>query len=320
VSDRLPQAIGIDVGGTKIAAARISPHGEILAREVVPSPADDTDAIIDSMVAAARELRTDEVVVVGISAAGMVETGTGVVRFAPNLAWREADLRERVGGPLRLPAVVENDNNAAAWGEYRFGAGRGRRHVLFVGIGTGIGGGIIVDGALVRGAHGFAAEIGHIVVQPDGERCGCGNRGCWETVASGTAISRASRRAVTRHPHSRIAELAQGDPGRGTGSLVTRAAREGDPAACGILVEVGHRLGEGIAGLVNVLDPEVVIVGGGAAEAGDLLLDPARAAFRRTVEGPDHRPAVPIVVAELGTDAGVIGAATLALEASDQRS
>jgi glucokinase len=316
VSDRLPQAIGIDVGGTKIAAARISSHGEILAREVVPSPADETDAIVGTMVAAARALHTPEVVVVGISAAGMVESGTGIMRFAPNLAWRDLDLRMRLGEPLGLPTVVENDNNAAAWGEHRFGAGRGRRHVLFVGVGTGIGGGIIMDGALVRGAHGFAAEIGHIVVQPDGERCGCGNRGCWETVASGTTISREGRLAVTRHPRSLIAELAQGDPERATGSLVTRAAREADPVACGILAEVGHRLGEGIAGLVNVLDPEVVIVGGGAADAGDLLLDPARAAFHRTVEAPDHRPEVPIVPAQLGTDAGVIGAAALALEAS----
>jgi glucokinase len=221
-----------------------------------------------------------------------------------------------VGTPIGLPTVVENDNNAAAWGEHRFGAGRGRRHLLFVGVGTGIGGGIIIDGALLRGAHGFAAEIGHFVVQPDGERCGCGNRGCWETVASGTAISREAREAVTRHAHSRIAELAGGDPRRATGATVTQAANDGDPAARGILAEVGHRLGEGIGGLVNILDPELVIVGGGAAQAGDLLLEPARMAFRATVEAPDHRPTVPIVQAELGPDAGVIGAATLALDAT----
>jgi glucokinase len=185
-----------------------------------------------------------------------------------------------------------------------------------VGVGTGIGGGIILDGALLRGAHGFAAEIGHFVVQPDGERCGCGNLGCWETVASGSAITRAARKAVTRHAHSRIAELAGGDPDRASGATVTQAASEGDPAARGILAEVGHRLGEGIGGLVNILDPEIVIIGGGAAEAGDLLLEPARMAFRMTVEAPDHRPAVPIVAAELGTDAGVIGAATLALDAT----
>ncbi|HEY7666647.1 MAG TPA: ROK family protein [Actinomycetota bacterium] len=314
MSDRSPEAVGIDVGGTKIAAARVSSVGEILARAVVPSPADDTDAIVEAMVAAAVAVGAQGVTAVGISAAGMVEIGTGIMRFAPNLAWRDADLRARVGTPLGLPTVVENDNNAAAWGEFRFGVGRGHRHVLFVGVGTGIGGGIVADGALLRGAHGFAAEIGHFVVQPDGERCGCGNRGCWETVASGSAITREARKAVARHPHSRIAELAEGDPDRATGSMVTRAAREGDPAATGILAEVGHRLGEGIGGLVNILDPEIVIVGGGAAAAGDLLLAPARVAFRMSVEAPDHRPDVPIVAAGLGADAGVIGAAVLALD------
>ncbi len=314
MSDRSPEAIGIDVGGTKIAAARVSSTGAILARAVVPSPADDTDAIVEAMVGAAGAVRAAGVTAVGISAAGMVEIGTGIMRFAPNLVWRDVDLRARVGGPLGLRTVVENDNNSAAWGEYRFGAGRGRRHVLFVGVGTGIGGGIIVDGALVRGAHGFAAEIGHFVVQPDGELCGCGSHGCWETVASGSAITREARKAVARHAHSAIAELAGGDPDRAIGSMVTQAARGGDPTATGILADVGHRLGEGIGGLVNILDPEVVIVGGGAAEAGELLLAPARTAFRMTVEAADHRPDVPIVAAELGTDAGVIGAAVLALD------
>jgi glucokinase len=316
VSGGSPETIGIDVGGTKIAAARVGADGRIVERAVVPSPADDPDAIVDAMVAAAQAVRGTGVTAAGISAAGMVEAGTGIMRFAPNLAWRDLDLRVRVGTPIGLPTVVENDNNAAAWGEHRFGAGRGRRHVLFVGVGTGIGGGIIIDGILLRGAHGFAAEIGHFVVQPDGERCGCGNRGCWETVASGSAITREARNAVARHAHSRIAELAGGDPDRATGAMVTQAAGEGDPAARGILAEVGHRLGEGIGGLVNILDPELVIVGGGAAEAGDLLLEPARMAFRMTVEAPDHRPEVPIVPAELGTDAGVIGAATLALDAT----
>jgi glucokinase len=316
VSGGSPETIGIDVGGTKIAAARVGANGRIVERAVVPSPADDPDAIVDAMVAAAQAVRGTGVTAAGISAAGMVEAGTGIMRFAPNLAWRDLDLRVRVGTPIGLPTVVENDNNAAAWGEHRFGAGRGRRHVLFVGVGTGIGGGIIIDGILLRGAHGFAAEIGHFVVQPDGERCGCGNRGCWETVASGSAITREARNAVARHAHSRIAELAGGDPDRATGAMVTQAAGEGDPAARGILAEVGHRLGEGIGGLVNILDPELVIVGGGAAEAGDLLLEPARMAFRMTVEAPDHRPEVPIVPAELGTDAGVIGAATLALDAT----
>jgi glucokinase len=194
------------------------------------------------------------------------------------------------------------------------GAGRGHRYVLLVGVGTGIGGGLVADGKLYRGAHGFATEIGHIVVEPGGPLCGCGNHGCWEQVASGTAITREGRSAVTRHGHSLLAELAGHDPARLTGRMVTEAARRGDPAARGILSEVGHRLGEGIAGLVNVLDPEVVIVGGGASDAGDLLLEPARMAYRMTVEAYEHRPDVPIVEAELRNDAGAIGAALIALE------
>jgi glucokinase len=181
-------------------------------------------------------------------------------------------------------------------------------------VGTGIGGGIVADGRLFRGAHGFASEIGHIIVEPGGPRCGCGNRGCWEQVAAGRAIGRLGREAARDHPDSLLARSADGDPERVTGAHVTDAARRGDEAALGVLGEVGRRLGEGIAGLVNVLDPQIVVVGGGAILAGDLLLDPAREAFRRSVEGDDHRPAVPIAAAELGPDAGAVGAATLALE------
>jgi glucokinase len=308
------QAIGLDVGGTKILAARVGADGSILAAERVPSPATDPNRILEAMVEVARAVRTDEVEAIGIGAAGLVESATGVITFAPNLAWRDVGLVEDVGGALGLPAIADNDATAAAWGEYRFGAGRGSRHLLLVTVGTGIGGGIVFDGRIYRGAHGFAAEIGHIIVEPGGPLCGCGNHGCWEQVASGHAIERAGREAAERYPHSGIARLAEGVPARVTGSLVTRAALDGDDTARAILAKVGRRLGEGIAGLVNVLDPQVVVVGGGAIAAGDLLLEPARRSFAATVEGPDARPAVPIVPAELGNDAGVVGAAVLALE------
>jgi glucokinase len=265
------------------------------------------------MMSSVVAVMSPEVAAIGIAAAGLVDD-TGVLRFAPNLAWRDVPLADHLREATGAPVWAENDNNAAAWGEYRFGAGRDHGSLLFVGVGTGIGGGIVIDGDLVRGAHGFAAEIGHIVVERDGPACGCGNRGCWEQLASGSAIERKGRSAVARHPYSSLVERSGGDPGAVTGEMVTEAARDGDTPCRGILVEVGHRLGEGIAGLVNVLDPEIVIVGGGAADAGELLLAPARAAFRRTVEGPSHRPPVPIVAAELGSDAGAIGAATLALE------
>lgn len=308
------QALGIDVGGTKIACFRVARDGTILARDTVSTPADDADATIAAMIDVAKGLLTADVVAVGVGAAGMVDTTTGVLRFAPNLAWRELPIAQRIGDALGLPCQVDNDANVAAWGEWRFGAGRGYRHMLLVTVGTGIGGGIVAGRRLFRGAHGFAAEIGHIIVEPDGPLCGCGNRGCWEQVASGTAIGRLGRQAAVEHPDSLVATLAAGAPEGLTGELVTEAAQRGDEIATGILATVGARLGEGIAGLVNVLDPQVVVVGGGAIEAGDLLLDPARRGFASAVEAPEHRPRVPIVPAELGNDAGAVGAAALALE------
>jgi glucokinase len=309
------QAIGVDIGGTRTAAVRIAADGAILERSSVPTPADDMQATLAAMIAAAEELRGTEVTAVGIAAAGLVEAGTGILRSAPNLAWQDAPLVQEMSSMTGMFAIAENDNTAAVWGEFRAGAARGMADVLFVGVGTGIGGGLIIDGKLVRGAHGFAGEIGHVIVEPDGEPCGCGNTGCWETVASGSAIMREGRRAVMRHLHSALVEMSGSDPDRVTGQMITAAARGGDTTARGIFAEIGHRLGQGIAGLVNVLDPELVIVGGGASSAGDLLLEPARAAFRMSVEGHEDRPSVPIVAAALGNDAGGVGAALLALEA-----
>ncbi|MDQ3210124.1 MAG: ROK family protein [Actinomycetota bacterium] len=313
----LGPAIGIDVGGTKTAALLVGRDGTVLARDVRETPTGDQQATLETMVEAARAVATPEVVGVGIAAAGMVDLD-GLMRYAPNLALRDAPLVSHVGGALGLFAVADNDANAAAWGEYRHGAGRGSRHLLMVSVGTGIGGGIVLDGHLYRGANGFAGEIGHVVVAPDGPLCGCGNHGCWEQVASGTAITRAGRRAAARHPHSSLGELAGGDPSGVTGDMVTEAARHGDTVSRGILVEVGYRLGVGIAGFVNVLDPDLVVVAGGVSEAGDLLLAPARDAFRRSVEGRGHRPEVPIVQAALGGDSGAIGAAALAFEQVDE--
>ena len=309
-------AIGIDVGGTKTAALLVDRKGGVLAREVRPTPADDERATLDAMVEAARALDVPSAAGVGIAAAGMVDR-KGTMRYAPNLSWRDVALASHVSEQLGLPCVAENDANAAAWGEYRHGAGRGSSHLLMISVGTGIGGGIVLDGRLHRGANGFAGEIGHVVVEPSGPLCGCGNRGCWEQVASGTAITRTGRRAAVRHPYSSLRELAGGDPRAVTGDIVARAALEGDTVSQGILVEVGFRLGVGIAGLVNVLDPDLVVVGGGASEAGDLFLAPARDAYRRSVEGAGHRPDVPIVQAALGSDAGAIGAAALVFDHLD---
>jgi len=308
------QAVGVDVGGTKVAGLLVSENGEVLGGEERSTPADDVDATMETIHDVVASLRgSGEPVGIGVGAAGMVDFAAGAMRWAPNLAWSEVPIRDLVQDRTGLPCIVDNDANVAAWAEFRFGAARGARHVLTVTVGTGIGGGIIADGRLFRGAHGFAAEIGHFIVEPDGPPCGCGNRGCWEQVASGQALERLGREVAEADPAGAIARLAGGEV---TGRHVSRAAREGDAAAARIMAEVGRRLGEGIAGLVNVLDPELVVVGGGVAEEGDLILSPARRAFLEAVEAPEHRPEVPLVAASLGNDAGAIGAAALALELS----
>lgn len=308
------EAIGLDVGGTKINAFRVARDGSILDRSSTPTPADDEDATLATMLELASSLRTPDVLAIGVGAAGMVDASEGVLRFAPNLAWRDLPIAAAMREALGLPCQVDNDASMAAYGEYRFGAGRGYRHMLLVTVGTGIGGGIISDGRLFRGSNGFAAEIGHVIVEPGGPLCGCGNRGCWEQVAAGRAIDRMGRAEAREQEHSILRRLAGGDPEKVTGTLVTQAAQQGDDTAKAILAEVGRRLGEGIAGLVNILDTQIVVVGGGAIVAGDLLLEPARMAFLEAVEAPDHRPRVPIVAAQLANDAGAVGAAALALE------
>jgi len=309
-------AIGVDAGGTKVEGLLVDVERDdpILDRRRVDTPAMDAEAAAGTIVALARDLMAgrSDVVALGVGAAGMVSV-EGVMRFAPNLAWRELPLRDRVEQGVGLPTIVDNDANVAAWGEFRFGAGRGATDMLLVTVGMGIGGGIVSGGTLYRGSHGFAAEIGHIIVEPGGPRCGCGNLGCWEQVASGRAVDRLGRRAVAEHPASPLARLVSTHPEGLVGPAVTAAARAGDPVAIDVLAEVGRRLGEGIAGLVNVLDPDAVVVGGGVVEAGDLFLEPARRAFADAVEGASHRPEVPILPATLGIDAGAVGAADLGL-------
>jgi glucokinase len=309
------RAVGIDVGGTKTAAALVSGDGSVLSLETLPTPADDVDATLATIVKAARAVIAPDVRAVGIAAAGLVGWKAGELVFAPNLAWRQVPLAAYLTSELGVPVVADNDNTAAAWGEYVFGAGRGFEDLLLVGVGTGIGGGIVTGGRLFHGAHGFAAEIGHIVMDPDGPLCGCGNRGCWEQFASGQAVTRAGRAAVRGGAVTVLADLTTGDPDRVTGPMVTQAARGGDAVSVDILRDVGHWLGVGIGGLVNILDPEIVVMAGGVVEAGDMLLEPARSAYRETVEAAELRPDVPIVMAAHGNNTGVVGAAALVLEA-----
>ncbi len=308
-------AVGIDVGGTKIAGGVVDEAGKVLATARRVSPATDTEAIEQNIEDLVAELRgSHDIEAVGIGAAGFVDSTRSTVLFAPNLAWRDEPLRSDLEKRIGLPVVVENDANAAAWGEFTFGAGEDVADSLLVTIGTGVGGGIVLNGELHRGAFGVAAEIGHMRVVPDGRLCGCGNRGCWEQYASGTALVRDTRDQARQGSliARALVDRAGGDVEAITGPLITEAAQDGDVFAQEQLAALGRWVGEGVASLTAVLDPAVVVLGGGVSEAGDLLLEPVRAHFRANLTGRNYRPALEVRAAQLGNKAGMIGAADLA--------
>lgn len=307
--------IGVDVGGTKIAAGVVDERGVVLARARRDSPATDARAIehtIADMVTGLRAEVGRPVAGVGVGAAGFIDASRSVVLFAPNLAWRDEPLRADLEALLDLPVIVENDGNAAAWGEFVYGAGQDVEDLLLVAVGTGVGGGIVLDGRLHRGAFGVAAEIGHLRVVPGGRQCGCGARGCWEQYASGSALVADTRAAAEADPEGARVLLAGGSIAAIDGPTITAAARAGDPFSRARIADLGRWLGEGIASLAAVLDPAAAVIGGGVSAAGDLLLDPLRAAYRANLTGRGYRPELQVRPAALGNDAGMLGAADLA--------
>ncbi len=307
--------IGVDVGGTKIAAGAVDASGRIVEKVRVQTPATTAEAVEDGIVEAVRRLQQNHPAsAVGLAVAGFVDEKRATLRFAANLPMEDRPLRETIGARVGVPVVVENDANAAAWGEHRFGGGRDTPDMCLVTVGTGLGGGIVLGGDLVRGAFGVAAEFGHLRLVPQGVSCGCGNHGCWEQYCSGSALVRDAQALCRRDPvdGAALLERAGQDADAVTGTMVTEAAFAGDPAAVGLLAEMGRWLGEGVASLAVVLDPATVVVGGGVSEAGDLLLDPARHAYAAALSGGSHRPHLRITRATLGNDAGLIGAGDLA--------
>jgi glucokinase len=306
---------GVDVGGTKILGGVVDEDGTVVEELRVVSPAADVAAIEHAITRLVTELACrHQIEAVGIGAAGYIDKSRSVVMFAPNLAWRDLDLRAELEDRVHLPVVVENDANAAAWGEFRYGGGEDVDDLLLVTVGTGVGGGVVLDGLLHRGAFGVGGEIGHMRVVPGGVLCGCGNHGCLESYGSGTALVREARAAAAGgSPAARtLLDRAAGDPSAITGPMVTECAQAGDPFCVDQLATLGRWLGEGIASLAAVLDPAVVVVGGGVSAAGDLLLEPIRASFASELTGRGHRPLAEVRPARLGNRAGVIGAADLA--------
>ncbi len=308
-------AIGVDVGGTKVAAGVVEEDGtivEVLRRPTPEKPAHAVAAVVVDLVAELGA-RYPGARTVGIGAAGWIDRERSKVYFAPNVPWRDEPLRADLAARIDLPIVVENDGNATAWAEHRFGAGRGSPDLICVTIGTGIGGGMVAGGALYRGAFGIAGEFGHMQLVPGGHRCGCGGRGCWEQYCSGRALVREARDIAATDPvrGSRLLRLASGRVDDITGPIVTEAAREGDGAAVEAFAAVGEWLGRGLANVAAALDPGRFVIGGGVSEAGDLLLGPARAAYHRNLPGRGFRPEAELVSAVLGPEAGLVGAADL---------
>ncbi|MGA8208754.1 MAG: ROK family glucokinase [Nocardioidaceae bacterium] len=312
-----PWTVGVDIGGTKVLAGVVDRSGHVhdQVRLLTPHRSKEPRVVEDTIVEAVDVLRSRyEVAAVGVGAAGFVDAAGARVLFAPHLSWRDEPLRDHLTARLGVPVLVDNDANATAWAELCFGAARGFRQVLCVTLGTGIGGALVIDGRVFRGAYGMAGEFGHMQVVPDGRRCECGNRGCWEQYASGNVLVREAKELVANESPvaARMRELVHGDADLLTGPVVTRAAQEGDRAAVELLRGVGTWLGTGLAGLVAGFDPEMVVVGGGVSDAGDLLLGPAREALARSLTGRGFRPEPQVVAALLGPSAGLVGAADLA--------
>jgi glucokinase len=305
-------AIGIDIGGTTTKAGVVTSEGEVLTRIERPT---DPSAATKGAIALVDELlerSTETIAGLGVAAAGFI-TGSRVT-FSPNLVFDDPQLGSAFEARSGLPVTVDNDANAAVWGEHRFGAARGIDNVAMVTIGTGIGSGFIIEGRLLRGASGAAGEIGHIVIDPAGPPCGCGLRGCLEQFASGQAVTTWARVAAEEDPSTSIVSFA-GSIDAITAEHVGRAAREYDETARAVLRRAGRALGIGLSNIVNIFDPDVIVLGGSVTKAGEAFLGPARDELARMTAAQRRRP-MRLDLSALQADAGILGAAALALDAT----
>ena len=308
-------AIGIDVGGTKVLGGVVTAGGEILATARRDTPREGGRALTEAIANVATELSQQYPVdSIGVSAAGFISSDRKTMLATPNISnWNGVNLVAELTEILHKKIVLENDANAAAWGEFKFGAGRGRNDLMMLTLGTGVGGGLILDGAVFRGAFGIGAELGHMRLIADGQLCGCGIRGCLEQYASGSALMRHAREAIDASPF-----LARNLLERGDGSIeglkgqhITDAARDGDPVAIAAFNTMANYLGAGIASLCAVIDPSCIVLGGGVIDAGELFLTPTREAALRLIPFSGKHPYPEIVAAELGNNAGLVGVADL---------
>ncbi len=314
MTSRSPCTAGVDVGGTNLRIGIVDRDGTILDERRAPSP-DSPDALVEDVARHLDDLRqaTDvDITAIGVGIAGLVDRD-GVLHYAPNLPqFLDLPLRRLLTDRLDIPAVIDNDANAAAWGEVQHGAAKGHDHALVFTLGTGVGGGIISDGRLLRGAHGFAGEVGHWQLDPNGPKCACGQVGHWEAFASGTGLGRVAHDAAARGAAPNVLARAGGDVDAVRAEHAAASATAGEADGVALLEAYAHHVALGFAGLANVFDPDIVVVSGGLVALGDVLLDPVRRVFAVHLEGFEQRPQVPIVAATLGDGAGLVGAAALA--------
>jgi glucokinase len=309
-----PVVVGVDIGGTKVLAGVVDDEGRVLATARRSTPGRRVQAwmVEDALVTAVLEVADGApLAAVGVAAAGFVDADGEKVVFAPHLPWVGEPVRARLEERWRAPTALDNDANCAALAEWTYGAARGADTALMITLGTGIGGALVADGRVLRGTNGMAGEFGHMQLVPDGLDCECGGRGCWEQYCSGRALVRYSRERIGVQP-TVMDEACGGVGGRLTGPMVTTAAEAGDEVALQAFAHVGDWLGVGAANLIAAVDPDSVVVGGGVSAAGEKLLEPARTAVRRTLVGARHRRIPELLRAELGPEAGLVGAAELA--------
>jgi len=313
--------LAIDLGGTKIFAAIISNKGQVMARKYCLTLADEgPEAVISRILSAIdhllsqRNIDSSQLDSISIGAAGAIDVERGLITSSPHLpGWHDVPLRDIVKEKYKVDTFLINDAGAAALGEYHFGAGQGVNNLILLTVGTGIGGGIIINGRLYSGASGSAGDIGHMVIDVNGPRCSCGNTGCLEALVSGEAVAKEATRRIRQGGRSSLTEVVGGKIENITAEEVSIAARDGDSLASEVILQAATHLGVGLVNIVNIFNPEMIIIGGGMAKMGNLLLNPARQVVReRAFQLPAQ--AVQIVPAQLGDDAGVLGAAVFAFQ------
>jgi len=309
-------SVGIDIGGTKIAGALVDDAGNVVEELRVKSPISDPGEMVEAIASVINQLTSGQRVIgVGVAAAGFLSADREIMFHSPNIAaWRNEPLKSRLQDKTSFPVLLENDANAAGWAEFRFGAGRNVSSMIMLTIGTGVGGAVVTEGQLLKGGFGIGGELGHVMLVPGGRACGCGLNGCLETYASGTALLQAARDlADSADPLGESLRKLNSDSGALTGEQLYQAIMEDDPGALGLISELGKNLGIAIGSVfVPVLDPELVVVGGGVSAVGERLLDPMRAGYSKSLPAKGYRPELTIVKAQFLNQAGLIGAADLA--------